>query len=436
MTNSQLTVRCRNGGRKEDKSVVSQMCHMLTRHFADLGFGSKGGVWNVDLFKKTGGGTQERINFKRVHRDNVSGGKSVLEYFIRPYDRDSSWLIFIDPPDGVSCADVEKLEDPKPAAAVEPAPSDIPSVALNVNQVYRAKIAKHGEHGLEIMLDEEKNLIGFIPLSDLCMNGKYDKKELNKYPVGSIIKAAVVDATKLPIVCTSQLDGIIETDHPQDVFTGTAGGDGLIKLGGFTRSQSRVYELIEWLAMHAADRDPDKCPKPIPFDEAAALVDEYVLTKYGAKPHKSASLLNALCIAGVEPMLEKIDRCYFPSKFAWSELGGIEAFQRRAKGIKDPEPEIQEEIVETAVEPVEEVAAETVVALEEVIGTAIANHQRIIPLDEVVEYLGKAVRLAEVNAALKSYGDERDELAKWLSENAEIREYAKSFQAAVREGQV
>jgi hypothetical protein len=244
-----------------------------------------------------------------------------------------------------------------------PAPPPKASV-LAVNQALHAKVAKHLPYGLEVLLED--GAAGLIPLDDLC-RGAFDKKELSKYPVGKKVKVIIVDPEKTPIRCSTRMEGIVDTNKPDDTYTGKPDKNGHLTFEKFTSDYHRVFELADWLGTASLDLDPERRdPKPIPYADASKYVEQYFITKYSENGVKSVSrpgiLLDVLCRPCgdiPEPVLQKNEnKDILLTEFAWSEIRPLaprtaDVGQPAAPEVEEEEPPVAFES-ESSVDPVVE----------------------------------------------------------------------------------
>jgi len=168
---SELVVTCPDGEKRDTARVVNGIVTLFAEHLRQRGIG---GEWELELFKKTGGGGQERLLFKRQTSDKG------LIFHIRPLDRDSSWTVITYPPNDVSDKDIDKLisnEEPKTeeVPVVQEAPTMDASDVLCNNRIYYATVTSHASHGFEIEIETKDKDVptveGYIHLSYL---DKYD----------------------------------------------------------------------------------------------------------------------------------------------------------------------------------------------------------------------------------------------------------------------
>lgn len=404
-TASPLSVKMDIGSRKEQQdlvAIVNPMSQLFAKHLADLGLD---GSWILEPIKRTGGGGQDRVVFKRINRNEIRGGKKSLLYLLRPTDRDSSWLVHAIPPPYI---DIEALSNRLLGTQIETGESALVSgkkpVQSNfaVNQVCIGRVVAHGANGLEVQLDDKYP--GFIPLADIC-EGKYDRKQMLKFPVGKRLRLVISEAENEPIVCSTRVEGIVATDRADDVFTGKPSEDGSLKLNGFHRAPDRVYELIKWIAMDAIDREPDR----IPPDTAFELVTSFMQTNYGAKTverRAAGVLLGAIC-AAIEPMLSKDDSGYAITEFGWSEIGGKDSFRVKRAGSSVPAPS----------DPEIDRGQHVVMEQEQ-------TSDDEVPIGDIVAYMANALRLAEVSSQIEALEGEQRSLKVYLESKENVRDAA------------
>lgn len=411
---SNLIVNCPGGHKRDSTRVVKGMIDLFSQRLTELG---RTGKWSVELYKKTGTGVQDRLIFKRVFKDNqITGGKSTLMYHARPLDRDSAWLVFVEPPtedDGFAVVEAEM--NPKKAAPPAEAPKQDAVPALCENHVHRARISRHANHGIEIEIGED-NQPGFIPLADLCVDGKYDKKAINKYTVGKVIKVVICDASKSPIVCSIRVDSVLSTSHAMDMFTGVPDKEGHLSLKGFTRDYKRVYRLIEWLASNKEEHG-----EVMSKEVALKLTEEFMALTYGSKTldtRGAGAILSHLCEAVEslpEPMLQKSVDGYSLTEFAWIELG-----------LK---PQAPVAVIEVAPEP--EPVPETPREERDQAPATVDSIIDVPPLEDLIKYAGMALRYAQVCSSIDAILREKAEIEEWLSANGKLKRHADSLRELV-----
>lgn len=408
---TELVVECPDGEDKDSKLVVGRMTQIFRKHLDKFGLRGK---WGLALYKKTGSSGQDRIVFKGIISNNATGNKPVLMYSGRPMDRDSSWLVAVTPPKGIDLNYIEELESKAKGTAQttknEPEDETKDEIMVAVNQVKFANVVDHAQHGLNILVEGGHE--GFIPLADIC-EGKYERKWLNRYPIDKRIKVVITEVgSDGRLKCSVRTDGILSTNSLQDVFSGVADKDGTLKLSGFTKDPGRIYELVNWLAMTAMDGTAGD-PRPLCQIEATDAAMEFIITKYDAKTVSKQSvavILTSLC-SSIEPLIRKDDDGnYFLTEFGWAELGGREKFMpgyQKDNGCEDADASPVNENDDDA----------------EVVDSDIAD---------VIEYLGKAIRHAEVSSQASMIMKEKEELEAWLAEHSFLQGRASKLSATVK----
>ena len=460
---SDLVIECPSKETKRDDArVVFGIARLLSEHYEQKGIGGK---WKMRLFRKTGGGGQERLVFRKLI-DDPGGNQPVLMYQVRPLDRDSSWTVLLYPPPGCNLKDIVSLENAPslpPETQVEtPVQEEDVSESLCDNQVYVAKVSAHKEHGLlvEIAIEDEK-VLGFVPLSDL----DYDKQLENKYRVGKNVKVLVADSSKSPVVCS--IRGAIEmtsSDSLKDVFTGAPNKNGSLSLRGYTLSgYQKIYELVEDLALSMLDSDPPYLSKEKAVDAAI----EYWKKKYNVpvvERSVTGTILNQLCKgtkAVPVPLLCHQGDGYSLTEFALNELDLSEKPQSAeaspvilseqpksvpAEPVAESEPDPVTETDEQHLSakqtdmfldhnPIPETTEQPDATVEPVVEQAQPSTPEISPemVKEAALYFGKASRFAEISSQLSSLQTEHEDLAAWLEKNKDLRKIAQAVKCMADE---
>lgn len=392
-----LTIKCPDGESKDSARVVGGIIDLFARRFSAFGLN---GCWSLELLRKTGGGGQERLVFKR----QTNG---IFLYQARPLDRDSSWTVVVHPP---ASANLKTLLDKEQATPSQPE-EVTPLIQISVcnEQVYKARVTAHLSHGLSIEIESKTGPCpGFIQLADIG----FDKASINKYPVNKNIKVLVCDASKVPVVCSTRTDTVLTTTNANDMFTGRPTGDGSLSLKGFTASSKRILSLVEHLGVFSGG-------ERIPKETAISITMEYLKAEYGgtAERQQIVTILNAMCNksdAMPAATLSRTDEDYSLTSFALDELPHIKGEQPApapVAAVAEPEPEPEPAVAESEVAP--------------------QKTERIVPLDEVVEYLGKACRQAELKSQIEALSKEKSSLDEWLQANANVKVAAQALQRAV-----
>lgn len=412
---ARLEVTCSNWERKERKKAVNRMVELFSEHIV----GFCGGKWTLELYKKTGGGLQDRVIFKRLFEHEISGGKTSLMYNIRPFDRDSSWSVIAHPPGDVN---VQSLAESIAGAAPPPPPSggeeDAPSNNFVPNQVYSARITAHGQWEMEIEVEGKHP--GVIPLADICTD-KFDQRQMRKFPVGSKLKVVVTDSSGAKLECSTRTEGLV-SDNSKDVFTGIPNADGSLRLKGFQKGPqglNRVFKLCGRMAASFYKYDP----KPLPIDEAMDDVELYMMEEYTKDGYEVLRvdhnligiLMRTICEMSElpEPWMTKSDAGFTLTKFAWQELGGKDKYA--PQGGKPPEQKMAELMEEVADDVAEQ---QGLVVVADGGGS----------LEEAVMYLSSLTRSLELHSQivamkeqLRVLEERKAETDKWLSENKHVR---------------
>lgn len=432
-TSTPLQVKCEIGSRKENPNLwalVGPFTQLFSAYLADH---QLDGTWTVEPFKRTGDKGQDKVVYKRMDRNDIRGGKMSLIFMLRPLDRDSAWLAYVMPPPYMDMGELAKRFAGEQVAQqnVESAiVTSKPRSNYAPNQVALGKVVAHGPVGLEIMIDDKYP--GFVPLADIC-EGKYDRKEMLRFPVGKKLRFVISAVGPDKMVCSTRVEGIVATDRSDDVFTGKPSDDGSLKLNGFHRAPDRVYDLIKWLAMDAIDRDPN----PIPNDAAIDLVIEYMITNYGAKTverRAAAVTLGAICSA-IEPMLAKTDYGYAITDFGWSEIGGKASYRVKGPAFGAvartlPENEYAEKshnVLAPQAEEVQPKAWTSEQAEEE-------PEDDTVSLHEISEYLGAAMRLIEIKRQIETLEGEQRSLKVYVESREHVRIAAERLNKQINRG--
>lgn len=456
LTTAALVKLEHQASKKEDKRVCTRMCEVLRDHLESLGFG---GVWQAALFKKTGGGGATRIEFKRPIGERFH---QQLLYFIRPLDRDSSWLVLVSPPDNISIQDVVNAETKRkdllgPLSTPEPEPVE-EAIALNIGQMYKARVVEHVDHGLYVEISaKDGNYRGLIGLADLSET--YDRKILNQYPIGKPLRVVVstIDEPRKLVTCSIRVTeaGIAKTTHSSDLFTGQPDKSGLLSLEGFTKDMKRKFQLLEWMAVLSSAH----YPKPIPHEVALSWLMDNLKMEYGATSvdKRGAATLFSALYQGVEPLVQKVEnlegasgRGYLITEFGWGELGGVhkwvagvpapppvaeeataahdDATTGRDGGTPAPMPiSLLETPLEERVEKIKEILATPAPEVIERPILVVSDEKSVTfmnsapPVEEVAEYIGKMGRLIDLRSQQDALAREQDDLERWLKENSHLQ---------------
>jgi hypothetical protein len=449
---SSLIVTCPEGIEHDSPRVVNGIVNIVSEYLKER---RADGEWELELFRKTGGGGQERIQVKR--RTNLPGGAALICQ-VRPLDRDSSWNVLVHPPSDV---DLEKLlsykEQPKEPQEEKQDKEEKTSSVLFLGQVCFSKVKSHHKHGLNVEIEEKgKTIGGFIPLADL---GGYNPNVLKKYPVGKSIKVLVCDLSRSPITCSTRVDTVLSSDDSHDVFTGTSNQDGLLSLKSYAKNFKRIYELVEALIpVMVASKE-----NFISFDRAIEEATKYLLWKYKSTSIDSRAvpaILRQLCgfmEAMQVPLLARHSsgKGYELTNFAWSELGGKDYWFDRVAEVASQNDYKDATMVVEAEVPKSESGSEDHVKEQEASATVgavphVALIQEVeeypvqsassteikncaedvsICLDSAAKYLGKSCRLAEISSHLSSLQAEKEEIECWLERHKELKGLMKELQS-------
>jgi hypothetical protein len=427
---SNLIVECPNGHKKDSPKAIIGIVRLVKEHL--LGFGINEGKWSVNLIKKTGGGGQDRIVFKSIYEDSK---KPSIVFFVRPFDRDSSWLIETYPPPCISVAELKaKFEGKKeePVSEVQQEPKEEPkeetqekSQNIITNQIGKAKVIKilDGEKlGIEIEVKvgfggREKKYNSFLSLDDI-REGEYDKKELTRWPPGKTFKVLVleVDEEAGTAECSSHTDGYSSSKNLDDRFSGSLNADGTIILTGFCDDSLRILGLVRWMSEKVSDRT-----LPLNSKTMQEICQSYFDAKYGNGEHikffpkQLPNIIRGLT-GGNNPLLEgNVKSGYLVTEAGWNEF---DALKRMAKGEVVSSP-----IVEI---PIEEVAA--VVEEPEPIFEATPLLKEINNVN-AIEYHDKEMKLAAIEENIKAEEErlgllaiEKEELLEYLETNKLLKE--------------
>jgi hypothetical protein len=425
---SELVVTCPDSDKRDGVRVISGIVTLFADHLRQRGIG---GEWELELFKKTGGGGQERILFKRQTSDKG------LIFHIRPLDRDSSWTVITYPPDDVSDEDINKLiskEEPKTeeTAVVQEAPTMDASDVLCNNRIYYATVTSHAQHGFEIDIETKDkdfpSAEGYIDLSDL---DKYDTTSLNKYPVGKRFRVIVCNKSKNPVICSTRIKDVLETPNARDEFTGMPDEDGVLSLKTYTCSFHRVLNLIDEFAnvvMMPAKRNF------ITHDQAVEVATQFLLKKYNAKSINSNGLLKIISSfcgkmeATKYQVLQRQDDGYVLTQDAWDEIGGNNTvFDEAPKKPVQQEPLIHpdEPVFEIKPDP-EPVAKPDTYESAVVTGIPQATKE---DLEDGAEYWAKLCRSIEISSQISALQMEKDQIKQWLAANEDKKSVCLRLQA-------
>lgn len=429
-----VSVSCSSNDNRTDRRMILRVREMMEDHLTELGLD---GSYALRFHKRTGGSLQNRVAFKRALKSDVNAGKAVLEYAVRPFDRDSSWIVHVDPPKPEDIKRIEKIEshsrpEPETDEVEEPTVEEVAVTTLNINQVCKAKIVSHAPHGLNIALPGGNS--GFIPLADLC-NGKPNRREMFNFPEEKTIKVAIVDPKANPIRCTTRLEGVTSTSHPRDVFSGVPDVDGILDTAGYTYDHKRVYELVEDIAIGAILTHPDVPLQEATLhaDEATLLIKNFMIKKFpgtiDVKQHCSL-ILRFLCSPGdvvQEPLLQKTEAGLIRlTEFGWSEL-------RETLGNNKKKEDFNAEVAEPLGGSVEQelgILGEPSAPIPEPSSEPEEAQDEAAPQDDIsmiATYLGKAVRLADLESQIEALIEEKRQLANWIDANQELKTSAQQF---------
>jgi hypothetical protein len=400
-----LVVKCPGGEKRDSTRVVSGIVNLFAEYLAERGLG---GTWKLELFKKTGGGGQDRISYKRAYQETAAAPECHL-YNIRPHDRDSSWAVLVYPPPDTDIpaliATVPIIVSNEDEDAEESTMEESPMAVFD-SHVYHAKVVAHRNHGIDIEIDEQgRKVPGVIELADLCIGGGYNKKEMNKFPVGRGVKVLVCDASQSPVVCSIRTDTVLSTSSSKDVFTGAL-KDGELPLAGFTYDHRRIYALVEYLGLITLEKGSFCLPREVAIDSCIA----HLKAVYGAKSvarQRVCVVLDACCKARgalPEPLLKKTDEGYLLTDFALRELGLQDAAEKQ---LEQPSPQASFEDLEGVDIP-----------------PVMPQEPPTQSVEAIAEYLSKAIRRADIQLSLDNLSREKQELDAWLKANQDCREAA------------
>lgn len=420
---SEPVVVCPDGEKRDSKRVISGIVNLFSDLLRQRGVG---GEWELELFKKTGGGGQERLVFKRQTSDNG------LIFHVRPLDRDSSWSIITYPPDDVTAKDVDRLiSNDVPKKEEQPVVQkeiDVSEVLCN-NRIYYATVTSHVQHGFEIEIETKSKdtptVGGYIDLSDL---DKYDPTSLNKYPVGRKFRIVVCDNSKRPVTCSTRIKDLLGTNSSRDEFTGIPDENGVLSLRTYSCSFRRILDILDEFAnvvMMPAKRNF------ITHDQAVEVATQFLLRKYNARSINPTGLLRILSSfcgrmeATRYQIFQRKDDGYVLTPDAWEEIGGNTLFAENTK--KEPPPEIlwpddPQPTIEIQPDPEPVTEADHDVA------------ERMLQpdmdeLEKAASYFGKLCRLSEISTQLESLIAEEDSIKKWLKEHRDLKVSAENMQA-------
>lgn len=444
-----VSIKCPNAERDTAK-ISRRIVEMMREHLQDLG--GLGGQWNLYLDHKTGGGGQDRIQFKRLY-DDPQSGRRVLEYLVRPGDRDTSWLCDLTPPREINPQMVEKLESKmdEPIQAIivlaQPPTSTLSADEINAqpNQIYRATVTAHREVVMDIMVDiKQQQVPGYVELADICAGGKYDPLAMNKYPVGTATLVAIAESDKIPLRCSVQ----VEAKNMRHRFSDALNKDGTINLAGFSEELDLVFGLVEYLVYHAG---LDLRPKPIPTHTVLILTEKFFMEKFGGKISISNSesrrlfplysLLKGVCGATKEPWLEKVEGGYKITDFGWAEIeaapiGKVGKPLTMAELPDEPLTLAEQEAVLDASTEAATLAntpsSEPAGAETEVIETGANQDDQPIDLDGLAMYLAESTTRATIVRQITTLSKELDAIDEWLLENEHLKTKAELLEKLLK----
>ena len=473
-----LTFKCVDISTKPKRQAELGIVKLMTEHYEERGIE---GNFTISLYRKTGGGGQDKCRFMRVFADHPNQAPQAM-YQVRPHDRDSTWLILVQPTDrsvfdGLVAKEKAPLKSKTPSALAVPAAATEPEEAdaeLFPNKACFAKVVSHQKHGFTIGIETKgKPVEGFVSLADLPT---FNQKEMNKYPVGKKIKVLICDPSKSPVECSTRVETLISTTNSKDVFTGVPNPDGSLSMNSYLRNFRRHYALLGDFGVHAQYGGKNLISK----DEIVDLTTEFFKKKYeGTKTieggRQTIFLLMAQYVRGTEivntPCLSKNGDNYSLTEFAWTELDLIDPDKGEPVAKPQDEPTVHPEPGEEQGEAKEEFCCfdhpeeqsqspkpatqptpqpKAVPALPDTNPMDLTKLQELPDpeLDESAEpfgnilkaaatYFGKASRLAEVKSQLSSLQHEEAELEQWLEENEEMRspaaKMAQSLQAKFKD---
>ena len=391
----------RNKGRGVNDRVVTAMVNLIRDHFEGLGFD---GTWRAELFKQTGTIAQNGIQLKRKILDS-------LLYQVMPCSRDDSWQVIITPPNNVTVDKVEQVESQGPQIIVSAPVEEKKYDDIVENQMRKAKIVKHEPYGLRVLIDEKYE--GLIQLCDVSPS--HDKKELNKFPVGSSVPVVIgnIDKSRDLIICTINNSGIVATSAKGGTFTWTPNPDGSFTFGPeskYLKDLNNKFEFLGWIAEVTKDFDP----KPTPSKSVHDWIIERVKDKSGATSvsvHAIVVFVTSLC-KEKPPLIVRKEDGYIITELGWGELGGKEAF-KSGKALH-LEPAIE---LEPVIEP--------------------EPHSE--PIDRLVEltaYIRNYVRYADVVTRLEILGKEKQELEKFIEDNKHLKDEAMKLHSNFNMGNI
>ncbi len=376
-------------------NLANQIKSILRSYLNERGYE---GDWEAELFKKTGENTTEKIELRKISKEN-----QYAVYAVRPFDKSSSWRITVRPPKGF---DIEQLNEKAVTQEVETPTEEVEEPT--VNQLRKARIVTHLQHGMEILIDEKYE--GFIPLQDVSES--YDKKDLNRYPVGSLLRVVIADTSK-PYPCTIRTDGIATTTSKNDLFSGQPDSDGRLSLLSYTKDPNRIHEFVQVFSIIAESHKP----KSVPYEEAIKWMTDFFKDKYKAKdihPKGVLRLFTTICHSRDTCWIKKTQDGYEVTEEGWIE-------------VSHQAPEvIQAVALEPELEKAEAVTKQVESRLQPIVEHLEPIHAQPT-LDDLITYIRKSQRLVDVTEERRMLDKEITELKDWLDNNLQLKMAADTF---------
>jgi hypothetical protein len=412
-----LIIECPNGKKKEAPEAVFAMKRLMKDFLLDHGIVE--GKWNLFLVKKTGGGGQDKILLRSV---DESSQKPSAVFFIRPHGRDSSWLVEVRLPSGVTVSELKnKLNNI--SKTIEPAELHEKQLNIITNQLGKATVTAIKNVGIEINVEvgfggREKIYRSFLSLDDV-REGEYDKKELTRWPVGKSFKVIVFDVNEEEGTahCSSHYDGYSTSKYINDKFSGSLNADNTMILIGFCDDLLRIVDVVRYVSENVKDRTT-----PFTFKELQPILQNYFDAKYGngekvVISHMQFVSLSVGLRSGAVPLLERVlegkERKYLITEAGWNEFDGMKRMEELE--AQAPELEAQEAIVESEPISVPELPPEPV--------------PKEISFINIMEYHSKETKLDFIEESIKAEQEriiplemEKEEILKYFETNKHLKE--------------
>jgi len=378
------------------------------------------GKWNLFLVKKTGGGGQDKVLLRSLNENPKRPGAI---FFLRPHDRDSSWLVEVCPPSEVAMTELKtKLNSAVSESKIESAPEPHEKQPnIITNQLGKATVTAIKDVGIEINVEvgfggREKIYKSFLSLDDV-REGKYDKKELTRWPVGKSFKVIVFDVNEEEGTarCSSHYDGYSTSKHINDKFSGSLNADNTMILVGFCDDLLRIVDVVRYVSENVKDRIT-----PFTFKELQPILQDYFNVKYGhgekvVISHMQFVSLSVGLRSGTSPLLERISEGkegkYLITENGWNEFDGMKRMEELEAQTPEPsfvETEVQEPVVETVIEP---------------------ELQKEINFINIMEYHAKETKLSFIEESIKIEQErlallemEKEDILKYLETNKHLKE--------------